>query len=49
MHALITALALTRQMTSIDAYTTLIPPPPPIKMVVYVMLYEFLPYLVQSS
>ena len=31
MHALITALALTRQMTSIDAYTTLIPPPPPIK------------------
>ena len=30
MHTLITALALTRQMTSIDAYTTIIPPPLPI-------------------
>ena len=33
MHVLITALALTRQMTTIDACTTLIPPPPPIKNV----------------
>ena len=33
MHTLIAALALTRQVTSINAYTTLIPPPPPIKNV----------------
>ena len=33
MHALIAALALTRQMTSLDAYTTLIPLRPPIKNV----------------